>query len=180
MSTPGWTQRRQRFIPADAFCFSQLNCSSRHKNCLLSLSKPNALSCPFSCPPACLVSSPVSFSCYSGNPYIFISYLNVFQLPLSDLPLNHRPLPPPSPRYFFYLSLFLILIRLSPVCLTRASFHFISFDDNLSFPIRLPRSPPLFSPGRSPSFSSPPPGSRLRRQCVVRHLTERQQKKKEK
>lgn len=89
---------------ADAFCFSQLNCSSRHKNCLLSLSKPNAFSCPFSCPPACLVSSPVSFSCYSGNPYIFISYLNVFQLPLSDLPLNHRPLPP-SVSTLFLLSL---------------------------------------------------------------------------
>lgn len=99
VSTPGWTQRRQRFIPADAFCFPQLNCSSRHKNCLLSLSKPNALSCPFSGPPARLVSSPVSFSCYSGNPYIFISYLNVFQLPLSDLPLNHRPLPPALRRH---------------------------------------------------------------------------------
>lgn len=92
-------------------------------------------------------------------------------------PLITAPFPPPSPLYFFYLSLFLIFIRLSPVCLTRASFHFISFDDNLSFPIRLPRSPPLYPPGRSPSFSSPPPGSRLRRQCVVRHLTERQQKK---
>lgn len=93
-------------------------------------------------------------------------------------PLITAPFPPPSPLYFFYLSLFLIFIRLSPVCLTRASFHFISFDDNLSFPIRLPRSPPLYPPGRSPSFSSPPPGSRLRRQCVVRHLTERQQKKR--
>lgn len=150
---------------ADAFCFLQLNYSSRHKKmtptslppphrlCLSPLlprlSEPNAFSWPrfaSTCPPRLPV--PVSFSAYFGNPYIFISYLNVFQLPLSDLPINHhvphtpRPPPAPSPRYFFYLSLFLIFIRLSPVCLTRASFHFISFDDNLSFPIHQPRPHP--------------------------------------
>lgn len=90
-----------------------------------------------------LASSPVSFSCYFGNPFIFISYLNVFQLPLADLPLNH----PPSPalRYFFYHSLFFDFHQTeSRLSFTLAFFHFISFDDNLSFPLRLPRSSALF------------------------------------
>lgn len=148
MSTPGWTMRRQRFLVLKPFCFCNWIIHPAIKKlpvhvCLSCLSEPCTFSWPASCPPAHLVSSPVSFSYYFSNPYIFTSYLNVFQLPLTDLPLNH-----PRPRHRRPISFITLYFWFSsdrvPSLFTRASFHFISFDDNLSFPICLPWSPALF------------------------------------
>lgn len=159
MSTPGWTMRRQRFLVLKPFCFCNWIIHPAIKKlpvhvCLSCLSEPCTFSWPASCPPAHLVSSPVSFSYYFSNPYIFTSYLNVFQLPLTDLPLNH---PPPSIAALFLLSLSIFDFhqtesRLSPRGLPFILFLLMTISH---FPSVYP-DPLLYSPSRSPSFSSPP------------------------
>lgn len=153
MSTrPVFARLAGRWGDDASFCwcllFLRLNYSSRRENC------PSVSACPVCLNPT-LNHAPfhVLLPTFSPRPshfpatlatHIFLyptwmcsSYLSLTS-PLITLPL------PVSPLFLLSLSIFDFHQTESRLSLTRASFHFISFDDNLSFPIRLPRSCALF------------------------------------